>query len=266
MVGISKKKAIHILLGFLFINLILLPIPFLYPLVSIADTGKPPQLFFEANQAYEKGDFTTSATLYEEVLNSGIHSGMIYYNLGNCYAKMGGIGKALLYYRRAERFIPRDGDLKFNLQYVLDQRKDKIETKNKIPFARAFFFWYYWLSLKELLYIFLSANLLFWSFSLFLLYKQHDVLRWLKRITFCLFLIFGISLGIKVYTQRAIRHGVVITYEATVRSGNGHNHSPLFILHEGSEFRIREIAKGWMKIRLADGKIGWISSEAIQII
>jgi hypothetical protein len=261
MVAIRKKRAIPVLLIFLFINFIFLLIPLLYPPVLRADAGKIPQLFLEANQAYEKGDYRTSANLYEEVLNSGITSGMIYYNLGNCYTKMGQTGKALLNYRRAERLMPRDGDLRFNLQYVLDQRKDKIETKSKAPFAKAFFFWHYWLSLKEILFIFLSVNLLFWFLSLFLLYKQHDMLRWLRGIAFCLFLIFGTSLGIKTYAQRSIHHGVVITSEATVRSGNGNHHSPLFVLHEGSEFKVHETAKGWMKIRLADGKIGWISSE-----
>lgn len=267
MIGKRRKEATYILLSFLFINLTFLLFTLLSPAVLFAaDKGKIPQLFLEANQAYEKGDYNTSADLYERILSNGIYSGMIYYNLGNSYAKMGQTGKALLNYRRAESLIPRNGDLKFNLQYVLDQRKDKIETKTKIPFARAFFFWYYWLSLKELLFIFIAINLLFWSLSLFLFYKQNDVIRWIRGIAFFLFLIFGISLGTKAYAQKFIHHGVVITSEATVRSGNGHNHSALFILHEGSEFLVNETAKGWTKISLADGKIGWISSDAIEII
>ncbi|MGA1839848.1 MAG: tetratricopeptide repeat protein [bacterium] len=262
-----KKRGGPVLSGLFLINFILLLSPLLYTPGSLAaDKGRIPQLFLEANQAYEKDDYRTSSELYEEVLDSGIHSGMIYYNLGNCYVKMGQTGKALLNYRKAERLIPRNGDLKFNLQYVLEQRRDKIETKNKIPFARAFFFWYYWLSLKELLFIFIAVNLLFWFLSLFLLYKRNDTVKWIRAIAFCLFLIFGISLGIKVYAQKLIHQGVVITSEATVRSGNGHNHSALFILHEGSEFRVEERTTGWTKIGLADGKIGWISSDAIEII
>lgn len=263
-----KKRIIPVIAGLFLISFILLLSHVLCtPGLLAADKGKTPQLFLEANQAYEKGDYKTSSELYEEVLDSGgIHSGMIYYNLGNCYTKMGQTGKALLNYRRAERLMPRNGDLKFNLQYVLDQRKDKIETKNKIPFARVFFFWYYWFSLKELLYIFIAVNLLLWALSLFLLYKKNDTLKWIRGIAFCLFFIFGISLGTKVYAQKLIHHGVVITSEAIVRSGNGYNHSALFILHEGSELRINERETGWIKISLSDGKIGWISSDAIEII
>lgn len=225
-----------------------------------------PQLFLEANQAYEKGDYASAAQLYETVIGTGIYSGALYYNLGNCYTRQGEIGKALLNYRRAERLMPRDGDLKFNLKYVLDQTKDKIETKERVGLAGVFFFWYYWLSLKELCYFFLFANLIFWVIALILLYKQNDGLRWIRIIAFCLLLIFGSSFGIKAYTHKAIRHGVVISPEATVRSGNGTNHSPLFILHEGAEFRVRENAEGWMKISLPDGKMGWISASAAQIV
>jgi tetratricopeptide (TPR) repeat protein len=239
---------------------------FLKPNSSLAEAVEIPQLFLEANQAYEKGNYKTSAALYENIITFGIHSGMIYYNLGNCYARLGEIGKALLNYRRAERLIPRDGDLKFNMQYVLDQRKDKIEPKDKVPFAKAFFFWYFWLSMKELLFIFLIVNVLFWLVALVLLYKQYDVFRWIRILTLCLLFIFGPSLGVKLYSQKILHHGVVIKPEATIRSGNGPNHSPLFILHEGAEFSINQENNGWIKIRLADGKIGWVSLSAVQII
>ncbi|MGA1844733.1 MAG: hypothetical protein ACMUIS_09255 [bacterium] len=238
----------------------------LHPCVARAQREKATQNFLQANQAYENERYADAASLYEEVIGCGFHSGAIYYNLGNCYTKMGRIGPALVYYRNAERFMPRDGDLRFNLQYVLDQRKDRIETRERIPFARVFFFWYYWLSLREILVIFLVFNLLLWTLSLILLYRHHELLRWARILSLCLFLIFGATLVVKVYAQGIIRQGVVTVQEATVRSGNGIHHSPLFILHEGAECRVDDEAEGWMKILLTDGKIGWISSSAIRII
>jgi len=238
----------------------------LLPCVACAQREKATQLFVQANQAYEKEEYAGAASLYEEIIGCGFRSGAIYYNLGNCYAKMGRIGPALAHYRKAERFMPRDGDLRFNLQYVLDQRKDKIETRERIPFARVFFFWYYWLSTRELLAVFLVFNLLLWSLSLILLYRQNELLRWVRILSLCLFLIFGATLALKAYAQGVIRQGVVTAQEATVRSGNGEHHSPLFILHEGAECRVSDEAAGWMKIHLTDGKIGWIPSSAIQII
>jgi hypothetical protein len=239
---------------------------FLLPCVVHAQREKATQHFLQANQAYENEKYAEAASLYEEIIGCGFRSGAIYYNLGNCYTRMGRIGEALACYRKAERFMPRDGDLRFNLQYVLDQRTDKIETRERIPFARVFFFWYFWLSLRELLAVFLVLNLLLWTLSLMLLYRRNELLRWARMISLCLFLVFGVTLAIKVYAQDVVRQGVVIVQEATVRSGNGDHHSPLFILHEGAECRVDDEAEDWMKIRLPDGKIGWIPSTAIQII
>jgi tetratricopeptide (TPR) repeat protein len=191
---------------------------------------------------------------------------MLYYNLGNSYTKQGEIGKALLNYRRAERLMPRDGDMKFNLRYVLDQRKDKIETKDMPDILKVFFFWHYWLSLREFCSIFLAANLFLWLICIFFIYQQNAPLRWMRIIALCLFLLSGISLAAKVYGQHIIHSGVVITPEATIRSGNGQNHSALFILHEGSEFEVDEKTEGWLKISLPDGKIGWISYDDAEII
>ncbi|MBN2374089.1 tetratricopeptide repeat protein [bacterium] len=224
------------------------------------------QLFLEANKTYENGDYALAAQFYEGIINGGIHSGDLYYNLGNCYTKQGEIGKAIVNYRRAERLMPRDGDLRFNLNYVLDQTKDKIETKDKADIARVFFFWYHWLSMMELCYLFIIANIIFWIAALVLLYKQNDGLRWIRNTALIMLLIFGITFGIKAYSYKFIHHGIVISAEATVRSGNGDSHSPLFILHEGAEFRVREKTDGWMKISLPDGKTGWISNSSAQTV
>jgi len=148
--GNKEKLGISVFLYVICLIPVFLIIHCLTPNTVRAITEKVPKLFLEANQAYENGDYQTAAALYESVLNEDIRSGMIYYNLGNCYVKLGEIGKALVSYRHAQQLLPRDGDLKFNLRYVLDQRKDRIETRDRLPIANAFFFWYFWLSLKEL--------------------------------------------------------------------------------------------------------------------
>ena len=262
----QEKHSIYVFLYVICLILIFSSIYCPTPKRIWAITEDAPQLFLQANQAYENEDYQTAAALYKSVLDAEIRSGMIYYNMGNCYVKLGKIGKALLNYRHAQMLLPRDGDLKFNLQYVLDQRKDRIETRERLPIAKTFFFWYFWLSLRELSFLFLMANLVFWVVSLILLYKNHNTLRWLRTLSLCLLLIFGITLGAKFYRQNFIRRGVVIASEATVRSGNGPNHSPLFVLHEGAEFKVDEETKGWMKIRIGDGKIGWVSSSTVEVI
>ena len=44
------------------------------------------------------------------------------------------------------------------------------------------------------------------------------------------------------------------------------NNVVLFKLHEGTEFRVREIKENWLKIELVDGKKGWIKKAGADII
>lgn len=261
---INKHPGITLLIIHLFI-LILIP-ALINPTNCLAQVKEPPQIFLEANQAYENGKYETAANLYQQVIDAGIVSGMLYYNLGNCYTKLDKIGKALVNYRRAQYFMPRDGDLSFNLKYVIDQRKDKIETPEKVNLSKVFLFWYYWLSFNELLYLFLIINLILWTLSIMLIYKRNDLLKWLRILAVCLFLIFGLSFAAKAYSHHALHSGVVIVQEAAVRSGNGINHSTLFLLHEGAEFKVTEQRQDWLKIYIDEGKIGWIAADSVEII
>ena len=40
----------------------------------------------------------------------------------------------------------------------------------------------------------------------------------------------------------------------------------LFSLHEGVKFKVEEIRGEWAKIRLEDGKVGWVKKDAFEII
>jgi SH3-like domain-containing protein len=44
------------------------------------------------------------------------------------------------------------------------------------------------------------------------------------------------------------------------------NSDKIFTLHEGTKVLVLDSVDNWKKIRIADGKIGWISTEEIKII
>ena len=77
-----------------------------------------PSLLFKANEAYLAGNYPEAAELYQAIDMSGHLNGNIFYNLGNCYMRLGETGKAILNYKKARLLLPRDGDLKANLQYA----------------------------------------------------------------------------------------------------------------------------------------------------
>jgi len=77
--------------------------------------------FVSAGMAYKDGRYESAIERYRTILDGGRESGALYYNFGNSYFKKGNLGKAVLNYERAKRFIPRDSDLNFNDTYVQSQ-------------------------------------------------------------------------------------------------------------------------------------------------
>ena len=217
--------------------------------------------FMEAHKYYNEEKYDQAASLYEELIQSGIRNGEIYYNLGNSYFKMGMLGKAILSYRLAELYNPRDEDLQANLRYARQLTKDKIEEKQFLPFIKEFCFWYSKLNLKELMIVFLIVHGIFWIVATIRTFwkKEHQNLILLTNLV--LVIIIGCSLTLKMYNRTYNIEGVVLTKELTVRSGNGTNNTALFQLHDGAEFKIIKQDEGWIKIELKDGKRGWVESE-----
>jgi len=74
--------------------------------------------FAMANHFYEQKDFASAIRLYESILDRGVASADLYFNLGNAYFKSGDLGHAVLYYTRARRLAPGDEDIAFNLSFV----------------------------------------------------------------------------------------------------------------------------------------------------
>ena len=217
--------------------------------------------FMEAHKYYNKENYDHAASLYEELIQSGIRNGDIYYNLGNSYFKMGMLGKAILSYRMAELYNPRDEDLQANLRYARQLTKDRIEEKQFLPFIKEFCFWYSKLNLKELMIVFLIAHGLFWIVAIIRTFWKKEHQNLILLINLVLVVIIGCSLTLKTYNHIYNIEGVVLTKEITVRSGNGTNNTALFQLHDGAEFKIIKQDEAWIKIELKDGKRGWVENR-----
>jgi tetratricopeptide (TPR) repeat protein len=228
---------------------------------SIAAEADQLTLFTEANKRYNDEDYRAAAEGYARIILSGLRNGEMYYNLGNSYFKLGMLGKAILSYRLAERYLPRDQDLTTNLAYAREMTRDKIESRQLTSFFNEFCFWYSKLNLKELLLVFLMANALCWALALARLWLNKDYWRYLFLAVLLLTVVLALSLGIKVYHSSFSADAVVITRDVAVRAGIGSSNTALFQLHDGVECRIIQQEQDWVKLELADGKRGWVESR-----
>jgi tetratricopeptide (TPR) repeat protein len=224
------------------------------------------QLFFEANQAYQAADYQRAAATYQSIIQSGVMSGHLFYNLGNACLKAGEIGRAILSYRKAGMLMPRSEDLETNLRYALEQTTDKIECRELPTVVSNFCFWYTKLTAGELCAVLLIANALFWALLLIRGFYRGEALTIALYILLFLTLVFGISFAAKLYNTHINPGGVVTARECMVRAGNSINDTVLFKLHEGAEFTWTDENEGWVKIKLCDGKKGWAQKESVEKI
>ncbi|MDE5572121.1 MAG: SH3 domain-containing protein, partial [Prevotella sp.] len=97
---------------------------------------------------------------------------------------------------------------------------------------------------------------------------------WLRKVGFfggtLFLLLFALSNLFAWQQKRALaeRTGAVVMQSAvTVRSTPSDNGTDLFVLHEGTRVTITDGSmSGWKKIRVADGKEGWLETKQIAII
>ena len=224
----------------------------------------------EADSAYIRGQYQHAIKDYEMLLKQGA-SADLYYNLGNAYYRSENITRAVLNYERALLLSPGDRDVRFNLQIARAKTIDKI-----VPESEMFFFTWY-RSLVNLM----SVDAWAWTalialallIVLLLVYLFSERI-WLRKVGFfggfVLLILFALS-NLFAWQQKQdllFRKGaIVISPSVTVKSTPAKNGTDLFILHEGTKVSITDgTMKGWMGIRIADGKEGWIESNMIEEI
>ena len=224
----------------------------------------------EADSAYIRGQYQQAIKDYEMLLKQGA-SADLYYNLGNAYYRSENITRAVLNYERALLLSPGDRDVRFNLQIARAKTIDKI-----VPESEMFFFTWY-RSLVNLM----SVDAWAWTalialallIVLLLVYLFSERI-WLRKVGFfggfVLLILFALS-NLFAWQQKQdllFRKGaIVISPSVTVKSTPAKNGTDLFILHEGTKVSITDgTMKGWMGIRIADGKEGWIESNMIEEI
>ena len=224
----------------------------------------------EADSAYAQGHYQQAARDYETLLQQGV-STAIYYNLGNAYYRMDDMPHAVLNYERALLLSPGDADVRFNLQMARSKTVDKITPESEMFFVT----WYHMLvnftSVDGWARMALCALAI--AIFLALLYLFASPV-WMRKAGFfgalAMLLLFVVA-NIFAYAQKQSfvrRSGAIIMAPAvTVKSTPAKQGTDLFILHEGTRVEITDgTMRQWKRIRLADGKEGWIETSQMEII
>lgn len=226
-------------------------------------------LFYKANTLYEQRDYQKASEEYAKILDADIESGPLYFNIGNTFFKMGKIGYAILSYKKAQRLMPGDGDLKSNLAYAESLTEDSAlqsMPQNKIAWLFKFPFREYSLNTVSII---LAVLYLMLMIMLLMGIVKPVFKRRMALIFYPVLLGFLLTLGgfgIRYYNEWILNHGVVVAKEAECKYEPIDKSNNYFTLKEGQEVLILNTRNGWRRIRRLDGKLAWVKSDAVEEI
>jgi len=233
------------------------------------DAQDPRSLFYKANSLYEQREYEKASQIYAKILEAGAESGPLYFNIGNTFFKMGKTGYAILAYKKAQRLMPGDSDLKSNLAYAESLTEDsalQAMPQNSITWLFKFPFREYSLNTVSIILCVLYLLLM----AMFITGIINPVFKRRMTILFYPVLIgFLLTLGafsIRYYNEQILAHGVVVAKEAECKYEPIDKSNNYFTLKEGQEILVLNTRNGWRRIRRLDGKLAWVKSDAVEEI
>lgn len=229
----------------------------------------PNQLFYQGNTYYGAHNYTDALLAYDKILDMGIESGNLYYNIGNSFLKTNKIGYAILFYERAREIIPYDSDLRSNLEFARAMvNETSLDALAGNPVVNAFKRPYRDLSLSALAFITLALYL--GMILLIALNIVNPVFAKRIRVIIGVVIISGLYtltvFSMRYYSEEIQKRGIVLAKEAECKYEPIDKSTTFYKLREGAEVLIFSTRDGWRQIRRADGKIGWVKKEAVEPI
>ena len=233
--------------------------------LTAAEPGAHERAFVKAlelfDQAKTPDDYRDSARELESIVADGVRSGAVYYNLGNAWFRAGEFGRAILNYRKARPYRPRDPYLDANLQQALASAPGRLPDPPNLWWSHVLF-WTDWFSAPAK--VRLASSSLGLSAVLLVL---AIVLRRKSLITaMSVVLALGVALSIEcLLNDPAQASRAVIVKETTARKGTGKDYEPAFDqpLRDGAEFTVLSETGDWVFGHFEGVGDGWVRKDVV---
>ncbi len=240
------------------------------PVTIFTSTLNIDEVMSRANRYYLENDYTSAISEYEKLISEGYTGVSLFYNLGNAYYRIGKLGYSILYYEKALKLSPNDEDVKHNLAIANLRTKDKIDA---LPKFFLFEWWETFLSVLSLqswvifsiiIYLLLIAAIAFYFFFGNIINQR---VSFFSGVIILFILLISVSIvTIKLNRDSKRLEGVIVDNSVVVKLAPNDQGKDGFIIHEGLKILIEDEVDNWNKIRLADGKVGWVNRSQLRII
>lgn len=236
-------------------------------IVAAEETTNRERSFVRALDLFEAAEnpeqYREAAKEFETTLADGYRSGAVYYNLGNAYFRAGEYGRAILNYRKAKPYLPRDPYLKANLQQAIAAAPGKL-AEPPAPWWSHVLFWSEWISFPTKVIACVVTLCGAPLVIVIAVVTRVSRLHWLALAI----LAAGLMVGLEVMLNNAEAIGnqrAVITGETIARKGTGNSYEPAFDqpLRDGAEFQVLSVSSDWTFGRFEGIGDGWVRNDFV---
>jgi tetratricopeptide (TPR) repeat protein len=236
--------------------------------ISVFSYAQNNALFEQGNELYNDGNYIEAIDKYTAILDSGNHSASLYFNLGNAHYKLNHIAPSIYYYEKALQLSPNDEEIKNNMAFAKNMTIDAVDVIPEAGFSKIIKSTANLMSFEDWAKI--SVVSIFLFVILFLIYyfaysSSRKRLAFIGSAVSIFLLMVALTFAFQKYNlDQKDRPAIVFAQEAQIKGEPNLRSEESFKLHEGTKVQILDTVNNWKKIKLTDGKTGWISNEDIK--
>ncbi len=242
----------------------------IFAFLGLCSFAQNTQLFEQGNALYNDAKFEEAITKYQQILDADMHSAELYFNLANAHYKLNHIAPSIFYYEKALQLAPDDADIKQNMTFAQNMTLDAIDVVpevgvskviNQVSHVISFDAW----ATLAICFVLLSV----FAFINYYLANGTRTKRFSFTIGFIgLLLMIGsvVSAFNKFDLDKSDNPAIVFAQESIIKSEPNLRSTEAFVLHEGTKVQVLDTIENWKKIKLSDGKEGWIPATDIKLL
>jgi hypothetical protein len=214
-----------------------------------------------------RGEGAAAVEIYRELVERGLASADVHYNLGTLLLEQGDLGRAALHLESALRDDPRHADARHNLDVLSSARRDEIEVTepafelvDDVGGALS-------PPLASLAFV-IPAGLLFIALALLALIVEPRRRRRMWRLTNALALctlVGAFVLGLRV-AYESVPRAVVVTDSAPARKAPANDAAIVLEAHAGLSGSVVTQEGDFSRLRLENGLELWIETRALAFV
>lgn len=224
--------------------------------------------FEEGNSHYKEGKYQEAINSYKNIKNA--ENANLYFNMANSYYKLNSVANAIYYYEKALKINPSHSGAKTNLVFAKRMTIDAIEPLPKTFLQRlskqTIQQWHYntWAIIAAVWAFLFVVFFLIYFFSK----TAHKKVWWFNFsiagiVCMLLSVLFAYHSYSVVKSQRA---AIIFSPSIEVKNAPTQTGDAVFELHEGTKVQLLDDLDGWKKIKISNGKEGWISEDSLREI